>query len=403
MPRQRIKIETLPTASFFAFPPFYYALGAATLLFLTSQATLPLALLSAALFFWLTGLRLWSRAGVQATRVTALLPVSRFFPGERGEISVTCVNTSVWPLYLTLEQALPPGLASGSDSPLLQQGFYLGPRGRHTLSLSFVACRRGYFALPPLRLRSEDGLGFFACRREEQWTECITVYPRVVDLPSLPGTRHELLGPQEVAAALPPDPLAFAGLRPYQPELPARSIDWKASARRPEILARIVHPTLNEQLLLLLAGHGWAQSEGNTAFEAALALAASLLVQARAAKKPCGLWLDTAQVGGAAPFILPPSGRKEQLVQALEALAKAVPRPGPRLEPARLDFLGRRITTVIVIARCWDESLPRQLAALTTNRRRILCYLAADPPLSCPAPVQFERFPAEVLTGDPLS
>ncbi|HEU4855961.1 MAG TPA: DUF58 domain-containing protein [Rhodanobacteraceae bacterium] len=104
-------------------------------------------------------------------------------------------------------------------------------RGTSRTTLTVPTERRGWMALPRMRLSSTLPFGMF---RAWSWItpdQHVLVYPRALhDTP--PRARHD--NPNERSAGGD----EFAGLRDYHPGDPIRHVAWKASARHEHLLVR---------------------------------------------------------------------------------------------------------------------------------------------------------------------
>jgi uncharacterized protein (DUF58 family) len=85
------------------------------------------------------------------------------------------------------------------------------------------------------------------------------------------------------------DPLAIVGVRAYEPGDPLRTIHWPATAASGELVRREVERAQARELLVVLDADERAWRGGGRAFEAAVTVAASLLVDAIRHRRAAGL------------------------------------------------------------------------------------------------------------------
>jgi uncharacterized protein (DUF58 family) len=158
-------------------------------------------------WFALLGLRVQARGGA---------PV---FAGQRASLAVDLHNDRGGPRGdLTVRaggEAHPPAFLQGRDLARVQVGL--------------ATSRRGWLALPEVRIDTRYPLGLFRAWCYARTDARVLVYPspapRAPDLPLAPARR---LGPEGGLGEGAGD---FVGSRAYRPGDPPRHLDWKALAR----------------------------------------------------------------------------------------------------------------------------------------------------------------------------
>jgi uncharacterized protein (DUF58 family) len=214
--------------------------------------------------------------------------------------------------------------------------------------------RRGRYAWGPVTAERGYPFGLAARRRELLAAEEAIVWPAVGSLER--GRLLRRLGaaadPRDRSRARPrPHPSAqagFYGLRPYRPGDSPRSIHWRSSARRGQLLVREFEDPPGEDLVLVLDASG-----RGPAFEEALSLAATI----------CRNWSRQ------------PGGRLALVVAAAQPEALEGP-AGPALERRLLDRLALepggaavdvgRLTQLLATSR-----LPGSAALVTAGPSRL--------------------------------
>lgn len=169
-----------------------------------------------------------------------------------------------------------------------------GERGLRTYRLP--TRQRGIFDVGPVEVTRRDP--FELCRSSRRYgdIERIWVYPRVLDLRPLPtGQRRHLEGPSSDTS--PQGNITFHRLRDYVMGDDLRLVHWRSSARTGKLVVKHNVDTSQPYSVVLLdlrPGRYTAES-----FEAAVDVAASVLVVSSANKAPVELRLtDGTAIGG---------------------------------------------------------------------------------------------------------
>jgi uncharacterized protein (DUF58 family) len=208
--------------------------------------------------------------------------------GEPAEVTLTVTNTSARMLRAQVRDAWPPSAAATPRSWRVTAD--VGHRVRLTSVL--VPTRRGQRAAAGVTIRSIGplGLGGRQHTRPAPWT--VRVLPEFASRRLLPDklTRlHELDG--SVVALVRGQGREFDSLRGYVVGDDPRSIDWRATARRSDVVVRTWRPERDRQVLLVLdTGRTKAgRVAGAPRFEATLDATLLLAALARHAGDRVGL------------------------------------------------------------------------------------------------------------------
>jgi uncharacterized protein (DUF58 family) len=169
-----------------------------------------------------------------------------------------------------------------------------GERGLRTYRLP--TRRRGIFDVGPVEVTRRDAFELFRRSRRYGDVERIWVYPRVLDLRPLPtGQTRHLEGPSSDTS--PQGNITFHRLRDYVVGDDLRLVHWRSSARTGRLVVKHNVDTSQPYTTVLLdlrPGRYTAES-----FEAAVDVAASVLVVSSANKAPVELRLtDSTVIGG---------------------------------------------------------------------------------------------------------
>jgi uncharacterized protein (DUF58 family) len=287
----------------------------------------------------------WSRLSLLKLGVETKFTSARLFAGEAAEFLIILKNNKRLPVSVSWLQSLPPALpisfheASQRESQPEWPGdrfwlknpediegqVYLGPYAKTSVKYQFRVEKRGYYQIPPLRLYSGDGFGFF--KREAsggEKTPSVIVYPRLVQLADVKLKPSELNGLAKDDRPFIFDPIMFVGLREYTPDLPARFIHWKASAHQDRLLAKVIGPSASLQILIAIDAAGFFRPEPQEdLFEKALSIAATLAVWADGNKIPFGLLANIPGKGQSGAINIAVNRDLDQARLVLEALARA--------------------------------------------------------------------------------
>jgi uncharacterized protein (DUF58 family) len=288
----------------------------------------------------------WSRLSLLKLRAETKFTHARLFAGETAEFLITLENNKRLPVLVgwlqSVPQALPisfhetsheesqperqPADHSWLKNPEDIEGkVYLGPYAKTSAKYQFRVEKRGCYQIPPLRLYSGDGFGFF--KREASGgreTPSIIVYPRLIRLDEVNLKPAEFNGLAKDDRPFIFDPIMFVGLREYTPDLPTRFIHWKASAHQDRLLAKVTEPSASLQILIAIDAASFFRPEPREdLFEKALSTAATLGVWADGAKIPFGLLANISGKERPGAISIPINRDLDQAKLALEALARA--------------------------------------------------------------------------------
>ncbi|SHI20219.1 DUF58 domain-containing protein [Desulfosporosinus lacus] len=271
---------------------------------------------------------LWSKAGLSKLKVETKFKPLQLFPGEETVFSISMENKKWLPGLYNWSQSLTSILQLSPQDPEtmgdIQGQVYLGPNAKTIVSHQFAVHRRGYYKIPALRLYSRDVLGLFY--RQAYWggTKSVIVYPRLLALEEIKTHPSDFSGLERDKRPFLFDPIMFVGLREYTPDMPARSIHWKASAKQDRLLARIIESSASLQICIAIDAEDFIQPEPQeNLFEEALSVAASLAVWADNSRIPFGLIANMPKKEQPGAVILPVNRDFDQVRLVLESLARA--------------------------------------------------------------------------------
>lgn len=242
------------------------------------------------------------------------------------------------------------------------------PQGSVPVELSLTPQRRGYIEFARLRLARPDPLGLCNALARIPQPGRLLVLPQRYPLPplQLPGTRHYQRGGVQLAQSI-GNQDEFVGLRDYRPGDPLKLIHWRSTAKRGKPLVKeLADEFYTRHALILDTFCEPADSTAQTAFEAAVAVAASVTT---AADQPDTL-LDLLFAGPRAYQFTAGRG-VGQLEQLLTVLACVEPHPDENFAALSAVVKGHANTLsgCVCVLLAWDE--PRQALVQALRARHI--------------------------------
>ena len=170
--------------------------------------------------------------------------------------------------------ALPQGVRAGDgQNPVSVR---LGREEERTLPLQLACERWGTYTLGSLHLRARDRLGLFTWEARVERPHVLRVYPR-------PERLRAVLAPLETqaytgneVARVKGDGLEFADIRPFVVGDRLRSINWRASARRNELVVNERHPERNTDVVVFLDSFAEARTADESTLDRAVRAAATV-------------------------------------------------------------------------------------------------------------------------------
>ena len=177
---------------------------------------------------------------------------------------------------LELHLVIPHGLTVvDGDNP---SSIRLGADEERTISLTLRCDRWGAVELGDIYLRARGRIGMLAWEGRVRRPHRIQIYPRPELLQSLVAPLDTQLATGDLVARVRADGLEFADTRQFVPGDRLRSVNWRASARRGELIVNERHPDRNADVVLFLDSFAEARSddEADGTLELAVRAAATL-------------------------------------------------------------------------------------------------------------------------------
>lgn len=273
--------------------------------------------------------RWWSRFGLRHLEMERRFNPKRLFAGEETSFTVSIGNQKFLPLIAEWTQEMPDGLGS-SD---LSIATFLQRHKPFVTQYQVTAKRRGFYQIPPSTITSHDGTGLFGHRMSTGDICHLTVYPQLVDWSQIGLQPSDFIGEMTDHRYILPDPIKVAGLREYSPDMPARLINWKASAGKDMPMAKMIEPSADYKLCLAVDANIIGEEKtGIDSFEKALSIAASIAVWADENGIAVGLVVNANQTGLKGSVSVPVNTGFSHTLLILERLARVECNPCGELE-----------------------------------------------------------------------
>jgi uncharacterized protein (DUF58 family) len=236
-------------------------------------------------------------------RLGLSLSVERERALERDELLVELdVSTDAPVERLELLLVVPEGLevASGENPVAVR----LGPDEDRTIVFSLRCVRWGNYVLGDVRLRARDRFGLVVWEDRVDRTTRLRVYPHPEALRRLvPPVATQPFSGNEVARQK-GEGLEFADLRPFAPGDRVRSINWRASARRNELIVNERHPERNTDVILFLDSFAEASRSGRSTLDLAVGAASTIATRYLERRDRVGV----VSFGGILRWLVPGTG-----------------------------------------------------------------------------------------------
>jgi uncharacterized protein (DUF58 family) len=209
--------------------------------------------------------------------------------------------------------ALPYGLAVDPDANPVALQLRSGDDRR--IELAIRCLRWGGYTPGDVHLRGRDRLGLFVYEQALDLRRPLRVYPRAETLLGvIAPAETQVFSGNEVSRAK-GEGIEFADLRPFVYGDRVRRINWRASARRGDLVVNEHHPERNTDVILFLDSFTEAREAGGGTLDLAVRAAATLAERYLGRKDRVGL----VGFGGVLRWLLPASGMI-QLYRIVDAL-----------------------------------------------------------------------------------
>jgi len=251
--------------------------------------------------------------GEPAVNVAFALSADRVVEGDRLEAVLEVSSAGAAIERLDLVVAIPPGL--NPDPPPRALALHLAAGATERIPFVLDAERWGAWELGTVTFRAHDRFGLVRSDGRAECAVALRVYPQLERLRQLVAPlRTQPFAGSQIARAK-GEGIEFADIRPFQFGDQVRRVNWRASARRGELLLTESNPERTSDVVLLLDGYADVRHAGAGTLEPLLRAAASL-AQAHLARRDR---VGVITFGTEVSWLAPASGDRQRY-QIIESL-----------------------------------------------------------------------------------
>ncbi|HEU0337216.1 MAG TPA: DUF58 domain-containing protein [Gaiellaceae bacterium] len=251
-------------------------------------------------------------AETPAVGVWLALDRERAIEGDELDVELL-VRSDTGVARLELVLLLPAGLelVEGENPVALR----LARGEERELPLRLRCARWGRWELGDVRLRARDTLGLYVWEQRVGRRQSLKVYPRAERLRELVAPLETQVYAGNAVARVKGDGLEFADTRPFAPGDRLRAINWRASARRGELIVNERHPERNTDVILFLDSFAEARRLEESTLDLAVRATATLAARYLARRDRVGL----VTFGGILRWLMPGTGvaQRYRLIDAV--------------------------------------------------------------------------------------
>ena len=236
-------------------------------------------------------------------RLAASVAVDRDRALEEEDVAVTVeidAETAVEQVEVLL--ALPSGLESEEGTNPVAVTMRAGEK--RTFTIPVHCARWGGYAVGDVVLRARDVLGLFVFEAVLPRPVPLKVYPRAEQLLTVLRPLETQVFAGNQVARTKGDGIEFADIRPFAPGDRVRRVNWRASARRGELVVNELHPERNTDVILFLDTFSEARRPGLGTLDLTVRAAAALAARYLERKDRVGV----VGFGGVLNWLLPATG-----------------------------------------------------------------------------------------------
>jgi uncharacterized protein (DUF58 family) len=364
--------------------------------------------------------RAWAKLSLEEVQYTRTTSVDRLFAGEEFDLSLTVANRKPLPLpWIRITDAIPVELAvEGAslsvedrvDARILSRTLSVGWYERIRVHYRVRAEKRGYLVFGPARLDSGDLFGLFRSTREAKRHDAVIVYPRPVPMPDFDIPTPRPLGDVRSRVRLWEDATRPAGLREYTSGDSMRRVDWKATARRGELLVRTYDHRVAQSVVIAVdvdtSEKPW-EGYSPQLLERVVTAGASVALRLTDLGHRVGMLSNAIPLAETARMVIPPGADPGRLSTILESLAMVRPISMSRIE--RVIEAERAVipygAALVVVTSMFADGLRGSCERLAARGHPIVVLYVGDGPSPAPTReisvvVHGERFdpPARPVT-----
>lgn len=265
----------------------------------------------------------WNRRAIQNISVQREFN-SHAFLGDQLSVRIQVKNEGWLPIaWLTLRDYIPVEVAINSS---FQELTSLGAKTTHTYTYTVQCRKRGYYAIGPLDIYSNDLFGWMSEQKRSVKAGFLTVFPKIIPFTRLIFPSSSPIGLIRTSQPVFEDASRVRGKREYMSGDSLRLIDWKASAVAQSLQVKLFEPAIAHEaaIFINLNTTEYALRARYDMSELAIIVAASLANHLSGLRQSVGLYTNgldpSAGYGLLKP--IPPRRGRGHLLRILEVLAR---------------------------------------------------------------------------------
>ena len=204
--------------------------------------------------------------------------------GDDIIISESIVNRKRLPLFMLIlkfeapRQLQFPDMTNTAISDLYYREdlISLGGWKQHIRNITVHCRKRGYYEFKRFSVATSDPLLLAKITATYDCSSSLTVLPKLLNSPEIEALFIQSIGDQVSRFSLIRDPFSFSGIREYQPWDSFNQINWRASARKDEMMVNTSDNTISQEVTILLNVRKYSPNGKTELIEKAISLAYSL-------------------------------------------------------------------------------------------------------------------------------
>lgn len=203
--------------------------------------------------------------------------------GDDIVISESIMNRKKLPLFMLIIKFEAPRQLQFPDmtNTALSDLYYredlisLGGWKQHIRHITVRCKKRGYYEFKRLSISTSDPLLLSRITTSYDSSSTLTVFPKFLNSPEIEAFFIQSVGDTVSRFSLIRDPFSFSGIREYQPWDSFNKINWRASARKGELMVNTSDSTISQEVTILLNVKKYSANGKTELIEKAISLAYS--------------------------------------------------------------------------------------------------------------------------------
>ncbi|KON85639.1 hypothetical protein AF332_01445 [Sporosarcina globispora] len=205
-------------------------------------------------------------------KVERILPKTEFNAGEQAVITLKISRRTAFPLlYMVIEDEMSEQLLHVRKSNEAKRFLFPGFQKEKTIQYRINSLPRGEHFFASVRIKTGDSLGLIEKERQAPAESRMIVYPAFEEIIYKPMAHHYDQGMTASKERVQRDTSMAIGIREYQPGDRFSWINWKATAKRNDIMTKEFEQRQSHDVYILM------DCAPDSRFEATVSFAASIV------------------------------------------------------------------------------------------------------------------------------